>query len=238
MSVRLSPDGMYYWDGQQWVSTLSHDGRSRWDGTQWVPVQAQPGAPPSMSQPSAHAVREPTSWTRPLQLAVAAWYAIAAVYALTLPFWMGGVMSQAVNQSIQRQEQLNPPPTPLPPDFVSSMTGVMDVILWVAAVFGIAVCVFVVIGALNRWTWMYYVVLVLLGLSTISLPANAASAAFGSSMSSVSGFSLPASTYAFSLLSSAVSAALFVWMLVALVKRGPWAMRKVGAPNRDGPPLA
>lgn len=229
MSVRLSPDGMYYWDGQQWVSTLSHDGRSRWDGTQWVPVQAQAGAAPAMAQPATHALREPTSWTRPLQLAVAAWYAIAAVYALTLPFWMGGVMSQAINRSIQRQEQLNPPPTPLPPNFVSSMTSAIDVVMWIAAGFGLVLCVVVIVGALSRWTWMYYVVLVLLGLSTISLPARAASAAMGSSMASVSGFSLPASVFAFSLLSSAVSAALFVWMLVALVKRGPWGMRKVAA---------
>lgn len=227
MSVRLSPDGMYYWDGRQWVSTLSHDGRSRWDGTQWVPVQAQAGAAPAMLQPAPHAAREPTSWTRPLQLAVAAWYAISALYALTLPFWMGGVMSEAISQSIQRQEQVNPPPTPLPPDFVSNMTGVMNVVLWVAVGFGLVVCAIVIVGALSRWTWMYYVVLVLLGLSTISLPANAASAAMGSSMSSLSGFTMPASVFAFGLLSSAVSAALFVWMLVALVKRGPWGMRRV-----------
>ena len=35
MSLRMSPDGMYYWDGQAWVSTLSHDGRSRWNGQAW-----------------------------------------------------------------------------------------------------------------------------------------------------------------------------------------------------------
>ena len=228
MSVRMSPDGMYYWDGRQWLSTLSHDGRSRWDGTRWVPVQAgPPGTPPAAFQPAPRSLREPTPWTRPLQLAVAGWYVISALYALTLPFWMGGVMGQAMDQAVRRQEQINPPPTPLPPDFVSSMTGVFDVILWIAVVFGIAVCALIVVGALNRWTWMFYVVLVLLGFSTLSLPVNLGSAAMGSAVSGFNGVSVPGSVMAAGLLSSAVSAALFVWMLIALVKFGPWGMRKV-----------
>lgn len=35
--VQLSPDGKYFWDGQQWVSTVSPDGKYRWTGTAWVP---------------------------------------------------------------------------------------------------------------------------------------------------------------------------------------------------------
>ena len=34
----LSWDGMHYWDGRAWVSTLSPDGRYRWDGRSWMPV--------------------------------------------------------------------------------------------------------------------------------------------------------------------------------------------------------
>jgi hypothetical protein len=84
MSAQLSPDGLYYWDGSQWQSTLSHDGRTRWNGSEWVPVQGQ-GFGPSANVYSPTA-RVPTSWTRPLQYTVAGWYALSAIYSLSLPF--------------------------------------------------------------------------------------------------------------------------------------------------------
>ena len=34
----LSPDGCWYWDGSQWLSTTSPDGTWRWSGLQWVPA--------------------------------------------------------------------------------------------------------------------------------------------------------------------------------------------------------
>jgi hypothetical protein len=233
MSARLSPDGMYYWDGQQWVSTLSHDGRSRWNGTAWVPTGPVYAAA-TYSAP-APVLREPTSWTRPLQLAVAGWYALQGLYALSLPFWMSGPMSQAMTQSIQqsirRQQELNPAVTPPPADFVNTLTSMMSGALWVAAVFGLALALVAVIGALKRWTWIYYVVLVFLGLGTISLPLDVVNALGGSALSSVSGFSMPGWFNWVGLLTAIPTAALFIWMLVALVKRGPWAMRKVTPPS-------
>ena len=228
MSTRLSPDGMYYWDGQQWVSTLSHDGRTRWNGTAWVstgPVQAPAGYRP-MAGPAS---RQATSWTRPLQIAVAAWYAIQGLYALTLPFWMSAPIAQAVNQAIQRQEQLNPAPTPPPADFANGLTSFVEVALWFAALFGVVIAVVVVVGALSRWTWIYYVVLVLLGFGAISLPLNLVSALSGSSVAATSGFSLPAWTYWLSLATSIPATALFVWMLIAVIKRGPWGMTRVAS---------
>lgn len=224
MSAQLSPDGMFYWDGQRWVSTLSPDGRSRWTGTAWVPA-AHSYVPPAYQV--GRTSREPTSWTRPLQLAIAGWYVLEGVYALSLPFWMGGPMSQAMNQSIQRQQQLYPTVSPPPVEFTNVMTSMMGGILWVSALFGLAIAIVVVIGALNRWTWMYYVVLFLLGLGAISLPVDVVDALGGSAVSAASGFSLPAWTYWLGLASAIPSTALFIWMLVALVKRGPWAMRKV-----------
>lgn len=224
MSIRLSPDGMYYWDGTQWVSTLAHDGRSRWNGTAWVPT-AQAGVP--AYQAAGRVRREPTSWTRPLQLAVAGWYVLQGLYSLSLPFWMGGSITQAVNQAIKRQEALSPTASPPPADFMNVMTSFVTGILWVGAVVGVAIAAIVVIGALKRWTWMYYAVLVLLGFGAISLPLDLVNALGGSAISSASGFSLPSWTYWLGLIVSIPGTALFVWMLVALAQRGPWAMRKV-----------
>jgi hypothetical protein len=215
---------MYYWDGTQWVSTLAHDGRSRWNGTAWVPT-AQAGAP--AYQAPGRVRREPTSWTRPLQLAVAGWYVVQGLYSLTLPFWMGGSITQVVNQAIQRQEALSPSASPPPADFLNAITSLVTGILWVGAVIGVAIAAVVVIGALKRWTWMYYAVLVLLGFGAISLPLDLVNALGGSAISSASGFSLPSWTYWLGLIVSIPGTLLFVWMLVALAQRGPWAMRKV-----------
>src|SRR5207244_12614837 len=92
VSTRVSPDGMYYWDGQSWVSTLSHDGRFRWHGTAWVPVASQPFAPvPYQARPAA---RQPAAWPLPAQYAVAAGQAMSAVCRLPVTFWRGASMSQ------------------------------------------------------------------------------------------------------------------------------------------------
>jgi hypothetical protein len=215
---------MYYWDGTNWVTTLSHDGRSRWNGSAWIPV-SRPAFAPGAMYPGP-TPREPTSWTKPLQYAVAGWYALSAIYVLSLPFWLSGPMTQMMNQSIQRQQALNPSATPLPADFGNTMGSFMTGTLWVAAVFGAVICGVAIIGALNRWTWVYYVVLVLLGLSTISIPLNLLTTASGSAISSMSGLSMPLWIYWIGILFSVPAAALFVWMLVAQIKHGPWAMRR------------
>jgi hypothetical protein len=213
---------MYYWDGQQWVSTLSHDGRTRWNGSAWVPA-SQLSEPPTYQQ-IPPATRESTSWTRPLQYAVAVWGAISALYSLSLPFWMGGSVTQAMNQSMQQQQSLNSRVSPPPAEVTNMVASIMNVTLYIAAVVALVFCVVVIIGALQRWTWMYYVVLVWLGLGTIQAPFNLISVATGSS--GVSGVSVPSWIYWVGAIVSIPTAALFVWMLVALVKRGPWAMRK------------
>jgi len=64
----ISPDGRWWWDGQQWQSLLSPDGTHRWDGKAWVPVRlaatapvaAAPGEVPSwLPAESAAALRGP-----------------------------------------------------------------------------------------------------------------------------------------------------------------------------------
>jgi hypothetical protein len=53
---RLSPDGLWRWDGQNWVTAeLSADGRSRWDGYDWRPVPQASVQALAVIQPSAPA---------------------------------------------------------------------------------------------------------------------------------------------------------------------------------------
>jgi len=234
--LRLSDDGLYYWDGRQWISTLSPDGRWRWNGSAWVPTTTT-GAPgfaayPSYQQPAT--ARVPTAWTKPMQYAVAAWYALSGIYALSLPFWMSGTMSQIINQSIQRSTAQNPEVSPPPVEVISTMTTMMSGFLWIGAIFGVAISVVVIIGALNRWTWMFYVVLVLLGLGAISLPFNIVGAVAGSTP--LNPYSLPVWVTWLSVALGIPSTALFIWMLVAVIRHGPWAMtRRVESPGQASP---
>lgn len=217
----MSPDGMYYWDGAQWVSTLSPDGRFRWNGASWVPATTAPFQ--FTPQPT---VRELTSWTRPLQYAVAAWYAISAVASLILPFWVGSFMMQAVRASFAQQQAQNPNVAPPPPGFFDQFNTIMTVALWIAAVIGIAIAVLFIVAAIKRWVWAYYVVLVFLGLGVLSGPSNLLNLATRNSYASL-GFAPPVALYVYGIVSWFPATALFVFMLVALVKRGPWGMRKV-----------
>ncbi len=233
--LRLSDDGLYYWDGSRWISTLSPDGRWRWNGSGWIPVAAAvaPAFAPYPSYQQA-APRRPTPWTKPMQYAVAAWYAVSGIYALSIPFWMSGTMSQMINQSIQRSTAQNPEVSPPPAEVISSITTMMSGVLWVAAIFGVVFSVVFIIGALARWTWMFYVVLVLLGFSTAGLPLNIIGAVAGSTP--ISPFSLPVWISWLSVALGVPSTALFVWMLVAVVRYGPWAMtRQVESPQAPAP---
>lgn len=222
MSSRISQDGMYYWDGAQWVSTLSPDGRFRWNGTAWQPFTPMyyPGAPYA----APRVVRTPTSWTKPLQYAVAGWYLLSALYTLSIPFWMSGMMSTIMTQSFERQATLNPNVSPPPAELVQSMASLMNVVLWISALFGIAISALFIVAALKRWTWAYYVVLVLLGLGVLSGPLNLVNIFDSRAYSSAVGYTFPTSFYVASLVAWIPGTALFVFMLVALVRRGPWGM--------------
>jgi len=162
-----------------------------------------------------------------MQYAVAGWYAISAVYTLTLPFWMGGMMSTIMTQSFRRQEQLNPNVTPPPPEFIQAMTTFMNGVLWVSTLVGVGICALFIVGALKRWRWAFYVVLVLLGLGSITAPLNLINIVDSRAYDAAVGFCLPTGLYVTSLILWVPGAALFVWMLVAAIKRGPWAMTRV-----------
>jgi hypothetical protein len=46
---QFSSDGNWWWDGAQWMSTLSPDGHFRWNGTAWVAARPTGESPDSVS---------------------------------------------------------------------------------------------------------------------------------------------------------------------------------------------
>ena len=222
--LKLSDDGLYYWDGRQWVSTLSPDGRSRWNGFAWVPAAAAV-VPPAYFQPQSR-VRVPTGWTRPMQYVVIAWFLVNAVWSVAAPFLMAGPLANYVNQAIQQNAALNPDVPPPSADVVATINSFITVGLAIGAAVGVAISAVAIIGALRRWTWVFYGVLVLLGLQTISLPFTLISAFTTPAFSALK---LPVAMTAISVAFAIPAVALFVWMLVAAFRRGPWAMTRVAA---------
>jgi hypothetical protein len=228
---RLSADGLYYWDGRTWHSALSADGRLRWDGTRWVAV-AQPAPPAPVFRPPPAAVsqpkaqRVPTSWTRPLQLSVAAVFGLWGIYSLSIPIWLAGPMEAYMRQVAQRQAEQAPQLYPDPTQYANTMSSIASVALWMGAVIGVAIAAVVIAGALRRWTWIYYVVLVLLGLQVLGLPYQVASAA---GLVTLSTMAMPAAVSWIGIVAGLLAAGLGGWMLVALLTRGPWATRRPAA---------
>ena len=204
------------------MSTLSNDGGSRWNGVAWAPVGAT-GAPGFYVQPQAGA-RIPTGWTKPLQYSVVAYYLASAIWAVAGPFLMATPISDYVNQVMQQNAALNPDTTPPPADVLSTINSVITVALGIGAAIGVAISAVAIIGALRRWTWVFYAVLVLLGLQTVSFPFTLISAFTTSAFSPMK---LPVAITAVSVALAIPAVALFIWMAVAAFRRGPWAMTRV-----------
>ncbi len=52
MTGELSPDRLFYWDGERWVNALSPDGAWRWDGAAWQPSGRLGGSSNAPRSPS------------------------------------------------------------------------------------------------------------------------------------------------------------------------------------------
>ena len=183
------------------VGQISADGQFRWDGQQWVPLAAN--------------YREPTPWTRPMQLISAALFVLSAVTSIitTAIFVNHDTMVRALKaQSVQ----------------VPSTTTLDDVanislaITWGVVIFFTVCEVVAAIGSYFGWRWVFWGALVLYGLSGISAFTNLTTL-FNASKSPVPVAGLVAGE-----IFSVLGLAMFVWMLIAVIRYGPWAMKRPG----------
>ena len=133
--------------------------------------------------------------------------------------YMRAVMAQSQQNAIQQ----NPSAAP-PPDLTPMITAMMPWLIGVGLVIGAAVALIAIVGAIKRWAWVYYGVMVLLGLGALGTPLNLIQLASGTPVSR--GIVFPSALTWVTIAFGVIGAALFVWMLVALLSRGPWAMRR------------
>ena len=180
---------------------VSADGQFRWDGQQWVPI--------------APGTREPTPWTRPMQLAAAALFAVEAFYSVIVTVVF--VNHDSMLKVIKAQGTQIPAGSSIDTVINIAIAGTIGVVVF----FG--VCQLVgALGSYLGWRWMFWVALVLFGLGGLGALTNIPTLV----RPETSPIPLPAELV--SELLSILSLATFVWMLIGVIRFGPWAMKKPG----------
>src|SRR6202171_5393913 len=181
---------------------ISADGQFRWDGRQWVPIPL--------------GTRVPTPWTRPMQLASAALFAFEAVYSVVTSLLF--INRNTMLKAIQAQGTQIPSGT--------SVDTIINIAIGTTIAFVVFFAICQLVGAAGSylgWRWMFWVALVLFGLGGLGALTNLGTL-FRPDTSPI-----PLPAVLVSELFSIASLALFVWMLIGVIRFGPWAMKKPGA---------
>jgi hypothetical protein len=185
----------------QAAGQISADGQFRWDGQQWVPLPAN--------------YREPTPWTRPMQSITAALFAISAIsgVVITIAF----VNHDSVLRALHAQGTQIPVSTS-----VDTVVNITIGVTYGVAIFFSLLYLIAALGSYLGWRWMFWAALVLYGLSGITVFTNIGSFA------NPDRSPIPVAGLIISELFAVLGLAMFVWMLVAVIKFGPWAMKRPG----------
>ena len=181
---------------------ISSDGQFQWDGQQWVPI------PPG--------TRVPTPWTRPMQLASAALFAFEAVYSVVTSLIF--INKDTMLKAIQAQGTQIPSGT--------SVDTIINIAIFTTIAFVVFFAVLELVAAAGSylgWRWVFWAALILFGLGGLGAFTNILTV-FKPQTSPI-----PLPAVLVSELTSILSLAMFVWMLIGVIRFGPWAMKKPGA---------
>ncbi|MDQ6691599.1 MAG: hypothetical protein M3Z13_02415 [Candidatus Dormibacteraeota bacterium] len=180
---------------------LSQDGQLVWDGQQWRPI-------------TSHAW-QPTSWTRPMQLATGGYFIITSLLGLLSSFLLQAQIREASLKALQKSN-----PGMSPENAQQAVNFSLTFVLVFGVLFGVLFVILGILSIIRRWSWVFYVDLVLLALSSLGLIGTLLNLGNPNSPN-------PAALTAINLVTGVVALGLFVWMLVARIQRGVWACTKV-----------
>ena len=173
-------------------------------------------------------VRNPTSWTRPLQIAVIALAAAQILYSVSYPYWSASAWNWWNNMLNPQGPQAHWFGWPLPPP-----GSLHDILLELLDIYGgtlltVAIAMAVIVAAIKRWSWAFLAIGVLLALYGLVRMYNL--------LVNVIAFpALPPPPWGpvlmpdvgFEGVFGLVALVLWLYVIVALATRGPWGMRKV-----------
>jgi hypothetical protein len=152
-----------------------------------------------------------------MQLAAAALFLLEAVSSVVISLLF--VNHDSMLKALQAQGTLNSAQGISVDDLVN-----FSIAIALGVVIFFAVCELVgAVGSFLGWRWMFWVALVLFGLGGLS-------GVFGNlpSLAKPATSPIPIGGLIVSELVGVFSLAMFVWMLIGVIKYGPWAMRKPG----------
>ena len=178
---------------------ISADGQFRWDGQQWVPLAA--------------GYREPTPWTRPMQMITAALFVLSAISSIisTAVF----VNHDSVLRAIKAQGTQIPSGTDIETAVSIGIAFAYGFVIFFALLEVVAA-----IGSYLGWRWMFWAAMVLFGVGGIGAFTNL------STVRNPDTSPVPIAGVLIGEVFSLLSLAMFIWMLVGVIKYGPWAMKK------------
>lgn len=184
-----------------------------------LPV-APPAAPPIYRQDEF--VRRPTAWTRPMQVGVAIYLVLSTLYSIATQFIFSSDFKAVAAKSVARSfKQSGRSFSP------ADVDQAVNLGLAFALGFGIILAILFIILALltvtGTRTWVFWVDLVFIALGVLGLLTAV------TSVTDPANSQLPAGARPLSLLFGLADLGLMVWMIVGLVKYGPWAQEKVQA---------
>jgi len=173
-------------------------------------------------------VRTPTSWTRPLQIAVIALAAGQILYSVSYPYWVASVWNWWGSIVSSGSPQVHWWGWPLPPP--GSLHDVLPALLdtFGGPVLTVAIAVAMIVAAIRRWSWAFLAIGVLLALYGLFRAYNL--------LVNVILFpALPPPPWGpvlmpdvgFEAVFGLAALVLVLFVIVALATRGPWGMRKV-----------
>ena len=150
-----------------------------------------------------------------MQLITAALFAISAISGVvtTIAF----VNHDSVLRAIHAQGTQVPAGTD-----IDTVVNVTIGITYGVAIFFSLLYLVAALGSYLGWRWMFWAALVLYGLSGITVFTNIGSFA------NPDRSPIPVTGLIVSELFAVLGLAMFVWMLIAAIRYGPWAMKKPG----------
>jgi hypothetical protein len=180
------------------VGEISADGMFRWDGREWAPL--------------AGGHREPTAWTRRLQWAATAYFAVAALQILVTNALFES--QQAIERALRAQNAT------LPAEQLNAAASFGLVAAWAVAIVEAAAWLFLAVASFRGWRWAFWVDLAAFALISIGVATNLLA------LSNPAVQVQPQASIAVGLLFSLAALALLVAFIAAAARYGPWAMRR------------
>jgi len=163
-------------------------------------------------------VREPTSWSQPLQATVAAFYVATTVLFVATRI----ITAREIHDSITDQIAASPPQGVSPAQAANFANVVFGVGLALDVIVTLLFLLLAAVSYFRRWTWVFIANVVLIGLIAIQNALNVAS-------STQLHLRLPF----ISIVTAVAGAILFAGMVVALIRFGVWGCRRIPAASQS-----